>query len=202
MTVKHIRQNNEGFTLVEMIVAVAILAILVAFVMGFVSSGANAFHSVYANVSLQTSAQMITNQLREYMIDCNGGVCYAADVLYIVDINDDGTITENMFTFDAADQTVNYACYTLDSDGGTKTQEDSGLMASYVTDMTVSTDSIPVGSSATSWETSAATVEVALTRLGKTYTETETIALRNDPLTAADEATLISAVCGAAANTP
>ena len=64
--------------------------------MGFVSSGANAFHSVYANVSLQTSAQMITNQLREYIVDCNGGVCYAADVLYIVDVNDDGTITENM----------------------------------------------------------------------------------------------------------
>ena len=199
---KNIRRNNEGFTLVEMIVAMAILAILVVFVMGFVSSGTHAFHSVYASVSLQTSAQMITNQLREYMIDCNGGICYATDALYVININDDGTITENLFTFNAADQTVNYARYSLASDGSTKIQEDSGLMASHVTSMTVSTDSIPVGSSATSWETSAATVGVTLMRLGKTYTETETIALRNDPLTAADEATLISAVCSAAANTP
>jgi prepilin-type N-terminal cleavage/methylation domain len=196
MTVKRIKHDNKGFTLIELIVAVAILAVLTVSVMGFIFSGTGAFLSVYSNVSLQTSTQMVMNQLKEYLIDCNGGVCYAANTLYIVDVDDVGTCTEHVFALNTADRTIRYAV----NPGNSQEVKDNGdLMATRVTALTVTTDSAPVGSSATSWKTSTATVEITLSRLGKTYTEVETIALRNVSLTAGNETTLLSAVGDAAA---
>lgn len=199
-------RDNRGVTLVELIVAVAILAVLFTVVLSFMTSGTGAYRSIFGNVSLQTRVQTTMNQLQEYLIDCNGGVCYdsSAKTLYILDVaeNDDGaghttkTVTEHAFAL-GSDNQLSYSSATVALTGEVINRTavtGSEPLASRVSDFTAAADAKPSGTAGTSWPTEQITVTVVMEQLGRSATGRQVVALRNRPLTAASEAALLAAI--------
>ena len=70
------KRKNKGFTLVEAVVAFAVLGIAVFGIGGFFVSAARSYSSVSDETSLQYEAQLALNQMENMLIDSNLGVSY------------------------------------------------------------------------------------------------------------------------------
>ncbi len=71
-----IKTDQKGFTLVELVAAVAIAAIVGGAVLGFMVVGAHSFTSASTEVNLQHEAQLTFNQLQDLIIDTAVGIDY------------------------------------------------------------------------------------------------------------------------------
>ena len=69
-------KRNKGFSLVELIIAVAIVAVVGTLIGGFLLFSTKHFGSGSTEASLQENSQMLFGQLENYLIDANGSVCY------------------------------------------------------------------------------------------------------------------------------
>jgi prepilin-type N-terminal cleavage/methylation domain-containing protein len=65
-------RGDRGFTLVELIVAVALLAVITPILTGLITAGAGFYRGISAELALQRDTRIIMAQLREYVIDCTG----------------------------------------------------------------------------------------------------------------------------------
>ena len=70
-------QNNAGFTLIEMIVTVAVIAIFSGVVVTLIGTGSNLFRGVSGNTKSQIDAQETLNAIEDLIIDANRSVYYA-----------------------------------------------------------------------------------------------------------------------------
>lgn len=61
--------NNNGFTLVELIIAMAIFVIIISTTISFLSSGSRAYTSARDEADLQMSSQITVNQLEDLAIE-------------------------------------------------------------------------------------------------------------------------------------
>ncbi len=120
-------KNNKGFTLVELVVSIAIFGILSIAVMNFMTTGANLFSTVDTRLNLQYESQLAMAQLQEYIIDCNYSVMNRPTDNRIIVVNseyrfeDDGTestdasgsqiidYTLHSFRYDDTDSTLYYS---------------------------------------------------------------------------------------------
>jgi prepilin-type N-terminal cleavage/methylation domain-containing protein len=186
------KRNNRGFTLVELLVSLAILMVLSAAVLGFVSSASSSYSSVFSNVNLQFESQVVMAQVQDYLVDCNGGLCFVSDgsgsTLTVVDRDDTGCAA-HVFRFDAATHELYYSKRNISTDGGSPVMEsgEEYFLSGRVTDFVVS---LPHSESA-----DAAELTLSFALRSKSYTGEQTVALRNRPLTAADTDALLAAVC-------
>lgn len=69
-------KNNKGVTLVELIVAVAIMVIVGVAITGFVLMGTRQYRAANEEVNLQYEAQVSVNQIQDLLIDATNGVSY------------------------------------------------------------------------------------------------------------------------------
>lgn len=172
------KQNNKGFSLIELIVATAILGIVVIGAGGFMVSGANSFRSVFTNVSLQYTAQQAMNQMQGTLLDCDTAIYAAGDALYAADRQADGTY--RVYAYTVMDQELRFqrADNVIDStDAAMVSGSQQHRAAPDVTDLWISVDKDPATGKGL-----AATYTLSLARQGKTYTSTQTVALRNKPV--------------------
>lgn len=184
------KNRNMGFSLIELIVSIAIILIIISAAAVFLVSGSKSYSSIYSNASLQVDSQMAMNQLENYIIDCNGGICFDSGTLYVINTVSDGTVTEHMFSYAGTDNEINYAKFSLAAPGGTKTEIESGLMSDHVAGIEIT---FAAGSDG---KVNSADMVMRFERLGRTYTGSETVALRNRPMTADTESALIELICG------
>lgn len=70
------RKNQKGFTLVELIIAVAILAIVTLAVCGFIVVGSRSYTSANTDIMLQQDAQLALNQISDVIIDTTDSISY------------------------------------------------------------------------------------------------------------------------------
>ena len=70
-------KNNKGFSLIELVVVVAILAILGVAVFGFIFTGSHSYRGVSDEADLQYNAQLVINQVENMLIDSTKGVAYS-----------------------------------------------------------------------------------------------------------------------------
>ena len=70
------RKDQKGFTLVELIIAVAILAIVTLAVCGFIVVGSRSYTSANTDIMLQQDAQLALNQISDVIIDTTDSISY------------------------------------------------------------------------------------------------------------------------------
>lgn len=76
MKKKKQRLNNKGFSLVELIIVIAIVAVVGGMIASFVITSQNNYNQGIAETDLQYEAQLLGNQLQELLIDAKKGVAY------------------------------------------------------------------------------------------------------------------------------
>lgn len=74
-----LREENKGFTFVELLIAVAIAVAAAAAIFSFMVVGSRAFASNSTEVELQSESQLVANQLQDLLIDTAIGVEYFYD---------------------------------------------------------------------------------------------------------------------------
>lgn len=79
-------KSSPGFTLVEMVVAFAILGVAIVAIGGLMVSGVRQYSRVHAESTVQNEAQMALSQIQEVVIDASLGVSYN------VRTSEDGTL--------------------------------------------------------------------------------------------------------------
>ena len=100
------KNDNKGFSLIELIVAIALLAAVSAMLLSFMVSGSNMFRRVSTDVSLQMESQVAMVQLREYIIDCNDTLRYNSSTGSLT-IRNSGT-EEHVFIWNSDDGIIRY----------------------------------------------------------------------------------------------
>ncbi len=101
-------RKNSGFTIIELLISMAILSLIAVAVSTIMTSTTRTYAEVNEEVTMQYQAQILNAQLSEYVIDCNGGIAWESEngVLYVVNLNPDGSKTAYAFAFDATEQTL------------------------------------------------------------------------------------------------
>ena len=70
------RKNNKGLSLVELIVAIAILAVVSIGILGFVAFSSRNYSSANKNVKLQYEQQMTVNRIRDIVLETSRGIAF------------------------------------------------------------------------------------------------------------------------------
>ena len=70
------RKNQKGFTIVELLIAIAILSIVIAAVCGFILVGSRSYAAGNSDISVQQEAQLALNQMSDVVIDTTRSVNY------------------------------------------------------------------------------------------------------------------------------
>jgi prepilin-type N-terminal cleavage/methylation domain-containing protein len=178
------QKNNRGFTLVELIVSVAILGVIAMAAAGFLVTGTRVYRSVNYSLRLQYESQLAMAQVEDYMLDCSDGAAWSVEdadgsgVLYLVDV-ESGVQTAHVFRYDAGEGCIYFGTQAASSSLDSQTAA-ADLLAEHVQAMSVSFSGTDAG------QADEAAVTLTFSRDNKTYTGTQTIALRNHPAFAAN----------------
>ena len=146
--IKRKKKNNFGFSLVELVVSVAILSIVSAAIFEFVILASRHYQRETREVGVQYEAQLSVNQLQDLIIDATRGIAYSVNgstdkVLTDDDITVDNISTKQIMVFnenkyyivkwDAAQAKLLYSEYVLEETTHTwLSVTTDALMAEYV----------------------------------------------------------------------
>lgn len=92
--------NNKGLSLIEVVITVAILAIVGSAIVGFILTGSNGYKKGSSESQMQYEAQLAGNQLQELIVDAAKGIKYTKGTSggqseSLGDISPGGTIDPN-----------------------------------------------------------------------------------------------------------
>lgn len=143
------KNNNRGFTLIELIITVAIIAIFSGVILTFIGTGSNTYRSTSNSAKVQMEAQETADSLEDLIIDANYSIDYQSAL--------DGAITNDIDGASGTGDKVLIICNK--SDSGDTGSGDSGS-AGYIYDFLYwssseqkiyysqnTTDSVPSGPS-------------------------------------------------------
>lgn len=69
-------KNQKGFTLVELLIAIAIMSIVLAAVCGFIIVGSKSYANANSDITVQQESQLALNQMSDVLIDTTRSVNY------------------------------------------------------------------------------------------------------------------------------
>lgn len=76
--------NNHGFSLVEFLVAVAILGVVSLTIYSFMNTGARFYQRTSADADIQSEAQLAANAISDLIIDCEVNISYDDTITNVV----------------------------------------------------------------------------------------------------------------------
>lgn len=159
-------KNRKGFSLVELVVAIAILSIVGTAVIGFCMAGTNSFKKVSNDVDLQYEAQLVVNQLENLLVDSDYGYNYQNDTLSIFNQNDSYEVI-----WDRTTNQLNLKKYYISDSNISEGPTD--LMAENITSFSA------VVKSDNNSSKQYMDVSLTLTRDGNSYSMSKSVTLRN-----------------------
>lgn len=123
------RKDQSGFTLVELLIAIVIMAIVIASVCGFIIVGSKSYASGNSDISVQQEAQLALNQMSDVLIDTTRSVNYAA-------YDDSGAATLGLkdaeFAFEPSGKSLTmYNGISVLEESGTETMEEGNGNKNY-----------------------------------------------------------------------
>ena len=121
-------KNRKGFTLIEVIIATAIMSVVSVVVAVMISSGTNMFVNVYARSGLMFKSQVASLQIRDIFTDCEGIATVDDNCLALVDEEDNKLYR---FYFDETEETIFIDDYNVDPVGKTKTKVEERVPLCY-----------------------------------------------------------------------
>ncbi len=136
------RLGNKGFSFVELICAIAILAAVTASIGGIMVSSAQNYQNGTVEVELQQEAQLTANQIADLVIDTTSEVTYR-DSATAKELEIRQSDKCYKITYNATDEKIVYSEYMVYADGSSAPVGDENqLMAEGVVDFEVD---IPTG---------------------------------------------------------
>lgn len=102
---KRVKANNKGFTLIELIIAIAISVVVLASLVSLIWQSTNYYRRSNEEIGLQMEAQSILNQLKDLIVEADNvrfdmtsdphqlKIQQGPDVLYEIILNSDNTLT-------------------------------------------------------------------------------------------------------------
>ncbi|MCR5604623.1 MAG: prepilin-type N-terminal cleavage/methylation domain-containing protein [Lachnospiraceae bacterium] len=84
-----VKKDNRGFTIVELLIAVALVGLVGSAVFGFMTVGARTFTSTSSDVNLQSESQLAFNQMQDIIIDTAVGIDYSYAPAGCTDLSND-----------------------------------------------------------------------------------------------------------------
>lgn len=144
------KRNNAGYSLVEVIVALAIVTIAAIAVFEFAVVASKQYRKDTLETEVQYEAQLVMNQIQELLIDASEGVSYGytgsggtalilsdaeigagvtANYKYLTVYNDDKYY---VLKWDPVQEKIFYSEYQNDGAGNFTQSVDEALMAEYV----------------------------------------------------------------------
>ncbi len=184
--------KNKGFTLVELVVVMAIMGLLGLAVVNFIGTSSNQYKSATKEVDLQYEAQLTMNQIGDLLIDAQKGVKYesgsATNPVEVASANEESSITSQAVSSDSkliiydsdctyniiyrpADSKIYLRKDTVDESTGNVVEGQESLMAEHVVGFT------PDLSEAES--KNSINIVVDFKNGDKTYTSTQNFTMRN-----------------------
>lgn len=136
-------KRNEGLSLVELLVSIAILSIVMVIALSFMTTGSRSFTKGNADSTVQKEAELTVNQIEDMIIDINGGVSMTDDAdkteMIMYHTEDDGSGTGGMLytkeavTWNKSNNNVYCSKWGLNYDDATGTYtEDPTASDNYV----------------------------------------------------------------------
>lgn len=168
------RIGSRGFSLVELIVTVAILSIVGIVLTVMMSSGIRLYGSLDTMNTLQSRSQVLCAQLQEYLLDVSGGVCDSGDTVYFTDAAENKLYR---LRYDAANASVYLAEGTVADDG-------TALSASLTDALLcsgVSVFAVTVNHTTDTSVAESVSVEMTLAEKNKSYSCSQLFTFRNRP---------------------
>jgi len=160
--------NNKGFSLIELIVALAIALIVGGSIISFLLTGSNSYNFVVTNTDLQEEAQLVMNQISDIVATAEKAVNF-----------DDLTGTLEVFNekekyeirFDNAEKRLYYKKRDRDITNNTFSVVEDVLMAENVSGFWGDMTNVAT--------TSKVSVQINFENKSSAYVKEETISLRN-----------------------
>jgi prepilin-type N-terminal cleavage/methylation domain-containing protein len=168
------KHDNRGFTLVELVVVTAILAIVGGAVAGFLAISTRSYKSVSNEVDLQTEAQVAMNQFQTLLMNAEAGVNFSEKTIEIYN-----TQSRYVITWDEDAQRLYYKEEARKKDEGSgayttefqATEGAGSLFAEYVDDFSASVNTVE--------KTIVVNISLHFTKGERSYQASEDISLRN-----------------------
>ena len=82
------RLGNKGFSLIEVIIALAIIMVVSCSIISFLLAGSSSYSSVITTTDLQKEAQLVMNQISDIVISAEKEVRYADSTLEVINENE------------------------------------------------------------------------------------------------------------------
>ncbi len=98
--------NNKGLTLIEMVVAIAIIGIFSTVVMTFITSGANFYRKVSITTKLQSDMQTTLESIENAIMDTNVKIIYTSGGTSIENDIDSTAAVQKKLTLERTDPTA------------------------------------------------------------------------------------------------
>lgn len=173
--------NNRGMTLVEMIVAFAILGIVSTSIFSMMLTGTKTYTKLTNTVKVQYDTQLVTAKLEKHLMNCDDKISWNNNSLVIIDKerfvnaeeNYDIKKTAHVFYLDGSE--LKYGVGALDETNGTVTVN-VNLLAEHVKSFDVTLVPETDGSSVIK----QAKLKIQMFRSDKTYLSEKTITFRSN----------------------
>ena len=153
--------DNKGFSLIELVISIAIIMTISGSIVSFLLAGSNSDSSVITTADLQQDAQLVMNQISDIVISAEKSVNFdtATDTLEVVNETEKYKIS-----WDKSKKILNYAENSLNR---TLQNPNSVLMAENISDFMVNIENNKVK------------IRIKFENNSKAYAKEETITLRN-----------------------